>query len=163
MKYLLTVMIISALSLPSILFAQKAKIRGVITYFFNEHQGNKPDLGAEVFAVDTAKCPKYNSDIAFQYDLATLKTDKGDDFKAIDTKNALNNKEIIDSPDANKATVDGAGNYSLDLPAGTYYVLIRSKGRNAVTMTELMGKVYVIKVRLKPDQVKDLSYNFPLK
>lgn len=161
MKYLLTLMIICAL--PFIGFSQKGKIKGVITYFFNNYQGDKPDLGAEVYVVDSAKCPKYNSDISFQFELASIKGNSSDEFKALDTKNALNNKEIMSCEDANKTTVDATGNYAIDLPPSTYYVLIKSKGRTGLSVTEIMGKVYIIKVRLKPDQIKDISYNFPLK
>lgn len=163
MKYLLTLMVTSLLINTNNTYAQKGKIKGVITYFFNDYQGSKPDLGAEVYVVDSSKCSKYDSEISFQFELASIKDDKSDEFKALDTKNALNNKEITGNEDANKATVDAAGNYAFDLPPATYYVLVKSKGRTGLSVTEIMGKVYIIKIRLKPDQIKDISYNFPLK
>lgn len=161
MKYLLTVLIVSSFSFHG--YSQKGKIKGVVTYFFNEYQGNKPDLGAEVYVVDSARCGKYDSDISFQFELESIKDNNSAEFKALDAKNALNNREIISSEDANKATVDAAGNYNFDLPPATYYLLIKSKGRTGLSITEIMGKIYIIKVRLKPDQVKDISYNFSLK
>lgn len=161
MKYLLTVLIASVLSHNA--HSQKGKIQGVITYFFNDYQGNKPDLGAEVYIVDSAKCPKYDSEVSFQFELASIKDNKGDDFKKLDIKNALNNKEITSCESVNKTTVDASGKYSIDLPEATYFILIKSKGRTGLSVTEIMGKVYLMKIKLKNDQVKDVSYNFPLK
>lgn len=48
-KYLLT-LLLGILSLP--IFAQQ-KISGTVTYFFNEYQGNKADVGAQIFCIDS--------------------------------------------------------------------------------------------------------------
>jgi hypothetical protein len=34
-------------------FSQEGTINGVVTYFFNKYQGDKPDLGAEVYIIDS--------------------------------------------------------------------------------------------------------------
>lgn len=35
-------------------FSQTATVKGVVTYYFNQYQGDKPDIGAKVYAVDSA-------------------------------------------------------------------------------------------------------------
>ena len=152
------------ISITTTSFAQKEKIKGVVSYYFNEYQGDKPDLGATVYAVDSSKCLNFNNEIAFSYELASIKMDYSEDtsFAGIDKKNALNNIEIIHSEFVNSTTVDATGNYSLELPPGVYYVLIKSKGRNGLTMTDLMGCVYYIKIHLTHDQPMEISHNFPL-
>lgn len=162
--YMKIILLLAFASLSVTCFAQKAKIHGVITYFFNDFQGDKPDLGAHVYAVDSTKCPNYSKEISFQYDLATIGGPKSDTaFKSLDLRSARNNNEIKNSTFVNSATVDGAGNYSLELPAGTYYVLIQSKGRTASTMTELMGKITLLTIRVNADQSLDFSHYFSLK
>ncbi len=32
-------------------YAQEYKLKGVVTYYFNQYQGNKPDLGAKVYLI----------------------------------------------------------------------------------------------------------------
>lgn len=156
--------LLAALFVSGSCFAQKGKIHGVVTYFFNDYQGDKPDLGAHVYAVDSAKCPNYSAEISFQYDLATIGGPKGDTaFKNLDLKSARNNNEIKNSTFVNEATVDGSGNYSIDLPPGTYYVFMQSKGRSASTMTEVMGKISIRTIRIQADQSIDFSHYFALK
>lgn len=156
--------LLAALLITSTAFAQKGKIHGVVTYFFNDFQGDKPDLGAHVFAVDSVKCPSYSKEIAFQYDLAMISGPKTDTaFKGLDLRSARNNNEIKNSAFVNSATVDGSGNYALDLPPGTYYVFIQSKGRTSSTMTEIMGKISLRTIRVDADQSIDFSHYFTLK
>lgn len=47
LEVILTVMIISS----SFAVAQTGQISGVVTYYFNQYQGNKPDIGAKLFVV----------------------------------------------------------------------------------------------------------------
>jgi len=39
-------------SVSATLFAQTPVVKGVVTYFFNEYQGDKPDLGAKVYLIE---------------------------------------------------------------------------------------------------------------
>lgn len=137
--------------------AQVGKVHGVITYFFNDYQGDKPDLGAQVYAIDSAKCPAYNSDVSFRYYLASIKKTVDD---SLDKQNAHNNNEIRFSNSAKTTRVDGAGNFELDLPVGTYYVLIKSKGRTGATMSDVLGITNVTKVKVKSGETVDVSHNF---
>ena len=43
------------------LFAQNSNVKGVITYFFNEYQGDKPDIGAKVYLVKKENAPQVNT------------------------------------------------------------------------------------------------------
>jgi hypothetical protein len=51
MKFLFSFLLI----IPFYCFSQSASVTGVITYYFNDYQGNKPDLGAKVYLIDTSK------------------------------------------------------------------------------------------------------------
>ncbi len=42
----------------SFLSYSQTTVSGVITYYFNQYQGNKPDLGASVTLIDSAICKK---------------------------------------------------------------------------------------------------------
>ena len=46
--------LVVAILLYAFSFAQNASLKGVVTYYFNKYQGDKPDVGAKVFAVDSA-------------------------------------------------------------------------------------------------------------
>lgn len=43
------------------------KIKGVVTYYFNEYQGNKPDIGALVSVVDSTKIKNFDFDLWTNY------------------------------------------------------------------------------------------------
>lgn len=50
----------------SIIYGQSS-IGGVVTYYFNSYQGDKPDLGAKVFVIDTTKTSTFKYDIWRKY------------------------------------------------------------------------------------------------
>jgi hypothetical protein len=41
-------------------FGQNSEVTGVVTYFFNDYQGDKPDLGAMVYLLDSVKAINLN-------------------------------------------------------------------------------------------------------
>lgn len=45
----------------------QVKIKGVITYYFNEYQGNKPDIGSTLVIVDTSKVKNFDFDLWNNY------------------------------------------------------------------------------------------------
>lgn len=47
---------------------QTSEIKGVVTYYFNEYQGDKPDLGAKVFVLDSIKNPDFNYELMYNFD-----------------------------------------------------------------------------------------------
>ncbi len=57
--------ILICITLPFYINAQNAEINGVVTYFFNTYQGNKPDIGAKVYLIDSS------SNIDFDFEVLT--------------------------------------------------------------------------------------------
>ena len=68
----------------------------------------------------------------------------------------LANNEMV-----NTSIVDRAGNYSIAVPKGTYYVFIQSHNRS--TQDLFFGetaRVYCKKIRIENGQTVDVSYKF---
>lgn len=173
----------------SALDQQTATVRGVITYYFNQYQGNKPDLGAEIFVVDSAKTPEFSQALAdsFYYgnayrgyaeryremrkevpsdikdNIEKWGVKEDDSFGELDKRNAKNTLLVKYAKDVIKTTVDGTGTFSVQLAVpGTYYIIIRSKGRTGLSITEVTGKVYTKKISPKAGEYLDVSNNFDL-
>jgi len=53
--------------IPFIGISQNSTITGVVTYFFNKYQGNKPDIGAEVFILDSIQNPEFDYDLYLKF------------------------------------------------------------------------------------------------
>ncbi len=205
------------LFLPFFSIAQKTELNGVVTYFFNDYQGNKPDIGAKVYLIDSSSNPsfdfqaiydfkygsfyrylysryleieKVNENIIKEYGKKKLYKQIVDDskLKAEEARSkakghysemekyGVENKEKFDSLDKKCTlmiykmeqnnpiikTVNGIGSYNFNISPGVYYVLIISKNRVAINMTESTGRVYCEKLRIKENESKDISYNFEL-
>ncbi len=56
MKFLLFLLLLA----PTLLYAQTSTVKGVVTYFFNDNQGDKPDIGAKVYLIDSANASFIN-------------------------------------------------------------------------------------------------------
>jgi hypothetical protein len=132
-------------------------LSGVVTYFFNDNYGDKPDVGAKVFVYKTTKekskkelFHKYSDAYRYRLMLSYIKKkdpryaeyskkldDLGiisdEDFKELDKKVSaelfnFTDMNFITDPDNSKSvTVDGNGNYSFQLEPGFYEVLFQSK------------------------------------
>ena len=61
----------------------------------------------------------------------------------------------------NMCLVDNTGMYSIELPKGEYYVVMRSKNRDRPMLAELTGRIYVKEVLLN-SCTKVISYDFDL-
>lgn len=51
--------------------APTSTIKGVVTYFFNKYQGDKPDLGSSVVVVDSAQVKNFDYQLWKNYQFAT--------------------------------------------------------------------------------------------
>ena len=92
--------------------SKTGSLTGVITYQYNDFVGTKADVGADVMLVQTNHVPQETDDGIFTVFLADSAF-PGDD------------------PTIYSTEVDGMGNYYFDdIPAGEYYILIRSKNTN---------------------------------
>lgn len=177
--------------LPLTIFGQDAKkcsIKGVITYYFNEYQGDKPDVGAQIWVIDSLQIPAFKiglSDTFYQgnfyrniksyYETTGKKTPQfieeqlniwrassDSEFDTIDKRNfsqllaiEVNKKTII-------STVDGAGNYSIKASPGTYYVYIKSNGRQGNTVTEITGKCYIKRIKIEEGDEASIDHKFDI-
>lgn len=180
---------IASLLLPLFLSAQtKTTLKGVITYFFNEYQGDKPDVGAHIWVIDSADAKDFNIKTADSFYYANfyleikasyvgmgvavpadvLKrisdygADAGDNFNSLDRRNAMQVFSLEYNSKVRKATVDGSGSYSFSLPPGDYFVYIKSNGRQGQTVSEISGKMRIMEVRLAPTEDADASWKFDL-
>lgn len=175
----------------------QTKINGVITYYFNEYQGDKVDLGAKVILLDSAKTKIMNFDLYNKYlkgksarnrferwtalynearkkDKAEYKTHLDEtiaDMKLYDSEtqekfdeldNLLSTNVItkLSTEKVFEKTIDNSGSYSFDVNPGTYYICIISKNRDEATKSEVLGLVYIEKIKILKDEVKDVSHNF---
>ena len=145
-------------------------IRGVVTYLFNDYQGYRPDVGANVFICpvpksrgDTGKSMKVHISI-MGYELAKMRqqiikltnsessTDDVADFHKIDLATSRICDSLKESPGCIKTTVDGNGNYSKQIKSGIYIVLIVSKNRTGSTLTECEGMIAIEQVIASPNE-----------
>jgi hypothetical protein len=162
-------------------------ISGVVTYFFNDNYGDKPDVGSEVYIVDVESVPDFSKATVDSFYYASFyrniyldyksrgrvpenimtevhkynAIDK-DAFNALDKQATTNLLKIEFSRDAIKTIVDGSGNYSAKLKPGSYFVYIQSNNREEFTMTERMGKIYCARVTVKAGADSNVSCNFDL-
>lgn len=168
--------------------ARQGSIFGVVTYYFNKNYGDKPDVGAEVYIIDSVKVPDFNLSVVDSFYYATFYKNLYLEYKSmgkvpdnimkevekyhLDDKQAIDSLDksastnifkILYSDDVMKTVVDGIGNYSVKLKPGTYYVHIKSNNRKGMSMTEVMGKVKCEKVVVKDGGDINVSYNFGLR
>ena len=135
---------------------QEGKIFGVVTYFFNDNYGDKPDVGAMVCIVDSAKFPEFNlatvdtfqhanfyKNIYLDYksmgngkvpnDVTELvkkyNIEDKTAFDSLDHRASKNIFRLIYTKDVMKTVVNGSGSYSIKVKPGTYYVCIKSNNR----------------------------------
>jgi hypothetical protein len=162
-------------------------ISGVVTYYFNQNYGDKPDVGAEIYIVDSLKCPEFNKAIVDSFSIGSFyksvqinrsyfitskqevaaklkeyKIESKEAFEAFDKRASDNIYKLENSKNTYKLVADGNGNYSKKLNAGTYYVLIRSKHRNGIFLTNIMGKIYLQTVKIAENEDVAVNYNFSI-
>jgi hypothetical protein len=167
---------------------EDATISGVITYFFNNNYGDKPDVGATIYILDTAKFDTLNPELIMQYhyayfyhniaasyssrrkpipddvqkSLEKFGADTEEKFQQLE-KTAVNTFiKITMSKNVIKLTADGNGYYSKKLKPTKYLVLIQSKHRQSMNVMEIEGVIDYNVITLTPGEEKNLSYNFPV-
>lgn len=178
----------SLLNNTNIVKQESGKISGVLTYYFNQNFGDKPDVGASIFVADSAMIPEFNFDEVLSFQSAIMyrklldlynqqnrplpaliqsQADKNKwaektVFDELDKISSRNITKFKNSDKAIKALADGAGNYSIKVDPGTYYILIESNNRNGMTITEISGKIYLKKVLIKAGDEQNVSQSFGL-
>lgn len=167
---------------------QKGEISGVITYFFNDNFGDRPDIGAQVYVIDVRKSSDFNiaSYDTFHYggayrnmyssykqmrkkipdeiieNLKKWKVEDDELFEALDTRLTQSILKLTYSSFVIKSIVDGNGTYSLTVPPGEYYIFIKSNNRKGLSISEIQGKIYCKKISVKEGDRLNVSVNFDL-
>ena len=153
-------------------------IRGVVTYLFNDYQGYRPDVGANVFICpvpksrgDTGQSMRVHISM-MGYELAKMRqqmskltnsessTDDVANFHKIDLATSRICDSLKESPGCIKIVVDGNGNYSKRVKPGLYIVLVVSKNRTGSTLTECEGMIAIEQVIASSNEEYDVNAEF---
>ena len=160
------------------------KLEGIVRYFYNDYFGHRPDLGAEVMIIkpiikDTI--PNYENWDNYQtlmdnwhkyeylrkyfgVDECEKRTGFKESYKdsilylsgvCLIDKTKIENRNLIKYT----TLVDNTGKYSITIPYGTYYILIRSKNRKQNTLLEYEGRTRLEKIKVN-SPTKIFSYDF---
>ena len=170
---------------------QEGKITGVVTYFFNDNYGDKPDIGAKVLIIEISKVNDFNflTVDSFHYansyrnlynsyalngkskipdniinGVKSYGVDTKEGFDALDNRvqEELNKIRFTNIFYCKKLVVDGNGVFSANVPAGNYYVYVTSNNRKGHSMTEIMGKIICKKVIVNSKETSNLNAKFDL-
>jgi hypothetical protein len=167
---------------------EKTSLSGVVTYYFNKNYGDKPDVGAIITINkienlnENALESLYNKFDAAKLKMAMLSNIDKKDPKFTEYTDELNKLGIYTQSDLDKLdmelatilikrtskegvkniTVDGNGKYSIQLDPGYYEIFMTSKGRTALSTTEISGKVFVKNIQIKPNESNVLDHSFGL-
>ena len=132
-------------------------LSGVITYFFNDNYGDKPDVGADIYIIDK-KYSRIDSSAFIAILGYQAATNLRESRSLLGIKNSEDDEKSFDESDAMadsvcsviksnthtiKLVADGNGAYSRQLEPGFYSILIVSKHRSNTSKTEGAGKVYL--------------------
>jgi hypothetical protein len=159
----------------------QSKISGVVTYYFNEYQGNKADLGATVIFIDSIKNPKFNYSLYEKYVSATrymkiisnynsVKTNSQTlfDYQENNYKKTLNKKKYLEANNLAKKKMDEANVSILD---SEKYIkeytekLIQYDSETLEKFTKLITENYLNLLKLNddlPTKTVDASGNYSI-
>lgn len=174
-------------------------VTGVVTFFFNEYQGYKPDIGAEVY-LTSENCDSINdylnaSHAKSRIELNNSSIEESKLYGEEENKEMINDlnkliksdQEIVDSytkdttifsknedkafsklhriktnKETYKTTVDGVGNFSIDVPPGKYNAIIVSVGRTKVNLLEVRGQIIIKSIEVKSKEKMNIDCKFEL-
>ena len=184
--YLLT--LIALLCVP-MLYAQEQQqcnLQGIIKYEYNDYEGYKTDIGAEVGIVPVSKANMLEfSKWEIYEDLAKRRTTYvlwkndedlrlyGDENLRRMTKFSHTDEEKLNSILQDIMTqyiessklfeyiglVDSSGKYAITLPYGEYYIFAKSANRTRLLLPEINGRLMLKKVKIdRPAQI--VSFEF---
>jgi len=130
------------------------RVKGVVTYYFNQNFGDKADVGSNVLLISgTVEVPADCLAI-IQKDTISIISDKQC------TYSGSSDIAILD-----QTVVDANGSFELDdITPGTYTVIIRSKhsvGDIRFVPRDGIGRWEIISIEVKADRATDASHGFP--
>lgn len=164
----------------------KTTLKGVVTYFFNENYGYKPDIGSEIFLIRKSELKDFDEksvndfrDVYFYRNLykSYLDLDTGMDELVLKSYNEYGIKteeqwekydkkvfnecrKIINHEKVLKLTVDGNGVFNTTLITDEYYILAFSKNRTSLSLTDISGKMYFSSIKLENGIEKNINIEF---
>jgi len=147
---------------------KKGVLNGVATYYFNENYGDKPDVGTEVFILPETHKDKCKDLMAFYLEVLsrnnranTRMTDT--EFSDLESKcfgfmAVLENNRLSE---VRKVIVDGAGSFSLSVPAGAYCLVASSAHLRSVSnIVEIMAQIDVTSAQVTAGQSTSVKIRF---
>lgn len=163
---------------------ENSTMKGVVTYYFNRNYGYKPDVGAKVYIIadkdlgniDTLSINNFiraqllRTTISLSdekgkrqwlNELAEINAETEEKFKNLDEKCHTAVMSIQNNAKTIELSVDGNGSFSKLLKPNDYTVLIISNNRKSISLTELMGKIYITKIKLlnNNEEVVNTEFN----
>ena len=168
----------------------EGKIAGVITYYFNDNYGDKPDVGAKVLIINSLKVPDFHfatvdsflnantykllydsyigmgqtPDNSLKENLKAYGVESQEGFDALDKRaeNELDKIKFENIIYCKKVVADGIGTFSVNVAPGKYYVYITSNNRSGQNTTEILGKVNCQEIEVKSGETSNIHAKFDL-
>jgi hypothetical protein len=159
---------------------KQSRLTGVVTYYFNENFGDRPDVGAEVYILSEKHKSKCNDVMIFfsevlgrnvtekikelELDVPNIiKLMKKSSFDSLESRVSI----FIDKlrygkiSDAIKVIADGDGSFSAVVKPGHYYFIVRSAHRNSYSnKVELLAQLGVEETEVKEGATKSVKIRF---
>jgi hypothetical protein len=158
--------------------AENGKLSGAVTFRDSYESSSQADVGSEIYAINEAdvKSTQYN-DIkgvleSFQRNKSQYSVSIYNTIDPVRIKNAQDYFNTVSNftfkylsglkqlPAIVKTKTDGAGNYSLNLRPGKYYVLVISSSVKSNNLTESRGNIDYRIVDVKPEGGTFLNVTF---
>lgn len=114
----------------------KGTIRGTVTFYFNDNFRTQPDIGSEVLVL------------------------RGDWSQWPVARMSVEQTVAVEAQSYARTMADGNGNYSLQVPPGTWTVVIYSAHTRGFAGVELLHKIYQTTVCVSPGETVDVSHDF---
>jgi len=152
----------------------KGMVSGVVTYYFNENYGEKPDVGAivfilpEVYRDDALKVDKYlrylRGNLRYEINLERKSMSSSDFPKLVKAVNKfMLDLKVGDVKGMTKVVADGDGSFTATLSPGKYYFVAKSahrtRGTNADDV-EILGRLDFNEAEVVADETVDIKFHF---
>ena len=151
--------------------AMLGKVRGVVTYYFNDNYGDKGDIGSEVYLVagdlqlppPASEVSLSKSEVQIVYPLSKL--EQKENRASLKNKSPLPNaQKVTTMPVVDYTTVDANGAFQFEQVApGRYTIVLRSSHSVPYIpyARDRGGRLACVQVEVRAARSTDASYKFP--